>query len=249
MPFNTKVKGFSVSKVSNLHVGVTATFPCSYLSNEKEQLIMLIEPDLHAKEHYPDLMSMGFRRSGNDVYRPHCPDCEACQSLRIKCNEFILSKSQKRLLNKNKHFTIHINTTPKDDYFLLYQRYIDNIHKDGAMYPACPKQFKSFMRCTWGETLFIEVYDEDKLISVSVTDQLHSEVSSAWSAFYCFYDPDYSLHSLGKFAVLMQINSAKQQKIEFLYLGYYIQDCQKMNYKNQFNPHQRFINQQWKTFD
>lgn len=235
-----------MSDSSDLRVGLTATFPCSYLPEHEEQLIMLIEPHINAQQYYPDLMAVGFRRSGDQVYRPQCNEC---QSLRINNNHFQLSKSQKRLLNKNKRFTVVSTTTPGPHYFSLYQRYINQIHKDGPMYPACQKQFNSFIECHWGDILFIEIYEGDKLISVSVTDQLTNASNSSWSAFYCFYDPDYTSSSLGKFAVLQQIELAKQAQIEFLYLGYYIQSCQKMNYKNQFNPHQRFINQQWQTFD
>jgi len=234
---------------SNLNVALTETFDCSYLQEKKEQLIMLIDPEINAREHYLTLMSMGFRRSGDQVYRPHCPDCEACESLRLRCDDFIPSKSQKRLLNKNKHFNVIKSNQTKATYFPLYQRYINNVHKEGVMYPASLAQFESFITCHWGDIIFIEIYDQEKLIAVSVTDQIRHRRSSAWSAFYCFYDPDYHEYSLGKFAVLQQLKLAKQQQIDFLYLGYYIQNCRKMNYKNQFNPHQRFINHQWKQFD
>lgn len=210
---------------------------------------MLIEPEVNAQIFYPALMSIGFRRSGEQVYRPNCPQCNACQSLRIDCSSFNLSKGQKRLLNKNKHFTTALSRQVKPHYFLLYERYINHIHRDGSMYPACQNQFNDFIKCHWGDVIFIEIYDKDKLIAISVTDQLITENTRAWSAFYCFYDPDYRAQSLGKYAILQQIKIALSKKIEFLYLGYYIRDCQKMNYKNQFNPHQRFINQQWVKFD
>jgi len=238
-----------MSNTSDLRVGLTAAFACSYLDDKEEQLIMLVDPEVHAKQHYPALMSIGFRRSGDQVYRPHCPECNGCESLRVNSQNFKLSKSQKRLVNKNKHFTTFISAAPKASYYPLYERYINQVHKEGVMYPASPEQFESFLACSWGEMLFIEVYDAEQLISVSVTDQLCTDSATDWSAFYCFYDPDYSEHSLGKYAVLQQLDLAKQKNITFLYLGYYILDCQKMNYKNQFNPHQRFINQQWKSFD
>jgi len=238
-----------VSAPNDLKVGVTATFPCSYLDEQEEQLIMLMDPELHAQDNYLALMSIGFRRSGDQVYRPHCPNCDACESLRIKSSHFLLSKSQKRLLNKNKHLTTSQSTTVKPEYYPLYERYINEIHNDGVMYPASLAQFESFMACTWGKMIFIEIYDGEKLIAVSITDTMHNDISSAWSAFYCFYDPDYTNNSLGKYAVLQQLKLAKALKVDFLYLGYYIHNCQKMNYKNQFNPHQRLINQQWKTFD
>ncbi|WP_413692526.1 arginyltransferase [Psychromonas sp. KJ10-2] len=238
-----------MSQTSELKVGLTATFPCSYLAEKEEQLIMLLDPEDNAKQHYSALMAIGFRRSGEQVYRPHCPACNQCESLRIASQEFKLSKSQKRLLNKNKHFTTRIARTISVDYYPLYERYINQVHRDGVMYPATKTQFDSFVACTWGEILFVEVYDQDKLISVGVTDALNYGATSAWSAFYCFYDPDYAHTSLGKYTVLQQLALTKQHSIDFLYLGYYIQNCQKMNYKNQFNPHQRFINQQWKDFD
>ena len=43
------------------------------------------------------------------------------------------------------------------------------------MYPASLEQFESFIACAWGDVLFIEIYDGDKLIAVSVTDQLGTE--------------------------------------------------------------------------
>ena len=238
-----------MSQISDLNVGITAAFPCSYLPDQKEQLIMLIEPEQNARDHYLSLMSLGFRRSGDQVYRPQCPECEGCESLRISPTAFLLSKSQKRLLSKNKHFKVIQANQVKPEYFQLYERYINKVHQDGVMYPASLDQFESFIACSWGNVQFIEVYDDSKLIAVSITDLLQEGTQQAWSAFYCFYDPNYTAHSLGKYAVLQQLTLAKAQNVDFLYLGYYIQNCQKMNYKNQFNPHQRFIDQHWVSFD
>ncbi len=233
----------------SLNVGITKAFPCSYLADHEEQLIMLIEPQINAQHFYPTLLANGFRRSGDQVYRPHCAHCQACQSLRISIKQFKKSRSQRRLFNKNKKFRIEISEVAKTQYFNLYQRYINQIHSDGPMFPASTDQYEGFIKSTWNKTLFIEIYDQDKLISVSVTDQVNSKKNQAWSAFYCFYDPDYRDYSLGKFAVLSQLKLAKEFDIDWLYLGYYIENCQKMNYKTQFNPHQRFIDGQWLNFN
>jgi len=227
---------------------MTKSFPCSYLEGHQETLIMLIEPETNAKTYYPILIANGFRRSGNQVYRPHCEQCEACQSLRIPVQDFIKSRSQKRLVNKNKKFIVKVTDQAGDNYFELYRRYINKIHHDGPMFPASRVQYDDFIQSQWNQPLFIEIYDQDKLIAVSITDQLLTPQSRAWSAFYCFYDPDYPQHSLGKFAVLMQLELALEHQIDCLYLGYYIKSCQKMNYKTQFNPHQRFIDGEWKSF-
>lgn len=210
---------------------------------------MLIEPQKNAQHFYPLLLKNGFRRSGEQVYRPHCPHCQACQSLRISVKQFKKSRSQKRLFNKNRKFRIAISQTPKTQYFNLFQNYINQIHADGPMFPVSIEQYEEFIKSSWNKALFIEIYDQDKLISVSVTDQVNNKKSSAWSAFYCFYDPNYRAYSLGKYAVLIQLKLAEEFNIDWLYLGYYIEKCQKMNYKTQFNPHQRFINGEWIDFN
>jgi arginyl-tRNA--protein-N-Asp/Glu arginylyltransferase len=210
---------------------------------------MLIEPQTNARHFYPLLLENGFRRSGEQVYRPHCPDCQACQSLRIPVKLFKTSRSQKRLVNKNRQFRIALSNTPKDEYFNLYQDYINQIHPDGSMFPPSSKQYDEFFKSSWNNPLFIEIYDQDKLISVSVTDQLSHQGVKTWSAFYCFYAPDYRAYSLGKYAVLTQLRLAKEFNIDWLYLGYYIENCRKMNYKTQFNPHQRLINNSWVRFN
>ena len=233
---------------SSLNVGITKPFACSYLQDKQETLIMLIEPELNAKTHYPTLLANGFRRSGDQVYRPHCEQCQACQSLRIPVKNFIKSRSQKRLLNKNSAFIIKLARNVSENYFQLYQRYIDTVHHDGPMFPATKAQYHDFINSSWNSPLFIEIYDQQKLIAVSITDQLVTSTTRAWSAFYCFYDPDYHANSLGKFAVLTQLKLAVEHNIDFLYLGYYIEICKKMNYKTQFNPHQRFIEDEWKNF-
>lgn len=237
------------TQAASLNVAITKAFPCAYLTDQQEQLLALIDPQTNARYFYPTLLANGFRRSGDQVYRPHCAQCQACQSLRISAKNFKPSRSQKRLINKNKQLEIKISAKIQPQYFNLYRRYINAIHADGPMFPASIKQYEGFIESTWNDALFIEIYDQNKLICVSVTDQVNSEERRAWSAFYCFYDPDYRVNSLGTFAVLSQLNLAKAFGIDWLYLGYYIEKCQKMNYKTQFNPHQRFIDGLWSDFN
>jgi len=228
-----------------LNIGITAPFPCSYLPDLEEKLIMVINAEENATFFYPTLLAQGFRRNGNQLYRPQCDLCQACHSLRVHVDRFMPSRSQKRVINKNKTFRVQLSSTTKPAYYPLYQAYIDSVHRDGSMYPATRDQYDRFITSTWNQPLFLEIYADDKLIVVSVIDQVHSRNAKAWSAFYCFFDPSYQKHSLGKFAVLTQLSLAKQRGIDWLYLGYQIDACQKMNYKIEFKPHQRFINNEW----
>jgi len=223
--------------------GITQPFQCNYLLEEEERLLVAVDERLHNTEQYSWLMANGFRRSGDQIYRPHCINCKACKSIRVICDQFTLSKSQKRLLNKNKSYTLKTSTHAKDIYYELYENYINTIHHDGSMFPANMTQYETFTQSNVSEQLFIETWDEDILISVAVTDIL----VDALSAVYTFYHPDYRSNGLGVFSILNQIKLTNDYKKTFLYLGYQIDSCQKMNYKNKYYPYQELIENSWIT--
>ena len=223
--------------------GVTQPFPCNYLPDQKERLLMAVDARLHNNDKYSWLMANGFRRSSDQIYRPHCESCNACKSLRVVLSGFTPSKSQKRLLKKNNTFDVIISKSAKDNYYALYEKYINIIHRDGTMYPATEAQYESFTKTTVTEQVFIETWDNDTLISVAVTDILND----AFSAVYTFYHPDYKNRGLGVFSILNQIRLSTEFGKHYLYLGYQIDECKKMNYKNKYFPYQELINNHWIT--
>lgn len=226
-------------------VGITKTFPCSYLPEQEERLLIALDERLQNNHSYSILMMEGFRRSGEQSYRPHCPHCNACQSVRVIVDDFTPSKSQKRSLKRNAHFIVTTSEQLKDDYYPLYENYINSFHQDGSMFPANYQQFKSFLSSQLTKQLFIETWletdDEKKLVCVAVTDVLINGLS----AVYTFYHPEFKSHGLGVFSILTQINFCQQYQLPYLYLGYQIDDCKKMNYKNRYFPFERFVEQQW----
>ncbi|MCK5819845.1 MAG: arginyltransferase [Psychromonas sp.] len=230
-----------------LNLGISKSFACSYLPNRQERIIVLIDSAENAPHFYHFLIKKGFRRNGDQLYRPHCERCQSCQSLRIPVKRFKASKSQIRTINKNKHLTCRMSKQPKKSYYRLYKRYINTIHRGGPMHPATQEEYDTFLFSSWNIPLFLEIYDGKKLISVSVIDQIISKKTRSWSAFYCFYDPDYRKNSIGKYSILSQISISLQHGIDWLYLGYQIDACQKMNYKTEFKPHQRFVDDEWKN--
>lgn len=220
--------------MSYFKFGLSKEFDCSYLPDHKEQLLVYIDEEPMTQERYTFFQQEGFRRSQDTVYRPHCQDCNACQSVRLEVAKFAPSRSQKRIINKSKAFEVRISHNVKESYYPLFEKYINQRHHDGVMYPAEPSQLESFAVCDWLKPWFIEVYDDTKLIAVGVSDPS----SISLSAVYSFFDPEYAAYSLGTFLVLKQIELAIKSNRTHLYLGYFIADCQKMNYKTNFKPYQ-----------
>ncbi|MEG3768089.1 arginyltransferase [Alteromonas sp. 14N.309.X.WAT.G.H12] len=226
--------------------GLTQSFSCSYLPEKDEQLLVYAEEDQDLSLRYGQLIQAGFRRSGNLIYRPHCPECRACQSIRIPVNEFTPSRSQRRLLAKNKYLQTRLTTTPHGGYYPLYERYINTRHKDGSMYPASVAQYTGLIECSWKPPIFIEAYQDDALVAVAITDHIEQQDGGhAFSALYTFFAPELAHASMGTWMILQQIEYAKEKGYNYLYLGYQIDDCQKMNYKTKFLPHERFFENKW----
>lgn len=191
---------------------------------------------------YSQLSAKGFRRSGIHLYRPSCPECNACKSIRLPVKEIVLSKSQRRCVSKAKQFeVIHVKATDTDEHYQLYEKYINGRHKEGDMYPPTRELFRNFLLSYWANTNFMEIRLNSKLIACAVYDQLINSIS----AVYCYFDPDMKKLSLGKIAIVQQIIFAKEKQLDFLYLGYQIDECKKMNYKNKYHPVEEFIEGQW----
>jgi len=76
---------------------------------------------------------------------------------------------------------------------------------------------------------------------VAATDRL----TNGLSAVYTFFEPDSRIKGLGTYAVLWQIERAKQLGLTRLYLGYWIGACRKMSYKDNFRPLEAWNGRDW----
>lgn len=219
---------------------------CGYLDDRMARNL-IVDPDLRVDpELYRRLLSCGFRRSGEHVYRPCCSDCNACVPIRIPVDRFHANRTQRRILKRAD--TVRIETVPAEhrpEHYALYKKYTAERHPGGDMANADTRHYIEFLTASWAHTLFLELYREEDLLAVAVTDLL----PDALSAIYTFFDPDAARLSPGILSVLLQIHIAQNLGLEYLYLGYWIGDCRKMSYKVGFRPHQLYIDGQWREFE
>ena len=224
----------------------SAPEPCSYLDNRKS-VSAFANPhmDMDMKT-YNELIQHGFRRSGGYIYRPHCPQCQECISVRVPVRKHRYSRNEQRAIKRNSDIRISIMPGRyRDEHFDLYRRYINSRHNDGSMANPNKSDYHRFLICDWTDTLFFEYRLNRILIAVAVCDI----TDSGLSAVYTFFDPDYADRSPGHFAILSQINETQLRDLDYLYLGYWIRDCNKMSYKRRYKPLEAFLNDQWVALD
>jgi len=220
----------------------TVVDDCPYLDDQKSASI-LVDPDHEIDNALFTMLSRsGFRRSGDMLYSPKCPTCKACVSVRIPVNRFKASRGQKRVWRKNLDLTASIEDVRfEDEHFDMYLKYQHQRHPESSMCDEDPDKYIGFIDSYFSRSKFLCLRLEGKLIGISVLDQFEGGLS----AVYTFFDPDYSNRSLGTYAILYMIKLCRLRDIPFVYLGYWIDGSQKMDYKRQFKPIQGYQNRQW----
>lgn len=222
----------------------TPAHACSYLE-DRQASTLFVDPQARVNNRlYSDLSRQGFRRSGDYLYRPYCDGCSACVPVRVRTRDFVTRRRHRRIWRANEDLQLEIRPARfTREIYRLYARYIEQRHGDGDMYPPSEEQFNGFLMCSWGETRFFEFRRDQKLVAVAVVDVLDDGLS----AVYTFFDPEESHRSPGTLAVLWQIEHARDRGLPYLYLGYWIRDCNKMNYKDQFQPLEHYRLGNWSS--
>jgi arginine-tRNA-protein transferase len=130
--------------------------------------------------------------------------------------------------NKEDYLNIIIKLINKNYSFSEYQLLLLEQLKNGYM--------SFFVDSCLEEPLTKEliILENEKIIGVGIFDL----IEDYWSSVYFFYDPDYSKFSLGTFSILLEIELAKRYNANYYYIGYYIEKCNKMNYKKFFRPNE-----------
>jgi arginyl-tRNA--protein-N-Asp/Glu arginylyltransferase len=216
--------------------------PCSYLP-DRTAATLFIDPRFPLdRDRYGAFTRLGFRRSGDLIYRPHCPGCVACVPVRIPVERFRPNRGQRRIWKRNR--SVRVVTHPGAfvrEHFDLYLRYQAARHPGGGMDDPDSQKYINFLTGRRVETSFLEMRESNRLLGVAVIDRLNDGLS----AVYTFYDPDEAARSLGTYAILWEIEQARSLQLPWLYLGYWIGESRKMAYKTNFRPIEAYRNGRW----
>lgn len=221
---------------------LTEPHACSYL-DQQQASTLFVDPSLRLNcQQYTELSGLGFRRSGQYVYQPHCANCHACVAVRVVVDDFVANRLHKRIIRYNQDLQVKkILPQLTKEYFWLYERYIGMRHFDGDMYPATREQYKSFLVDAPDFCHFFEFRSDEQLLAIAVVDVLEDGLS----AVYTFFEPLERRRSLGSYAILWQIQECKRLGLPYLSLGYWIKNCRKMSYKLDYRPVELYMNERW----
>lgn len=228
---------------------VTAPQPCPYLDGRMERKLFTALQGDSAGRLNDTLSKQGFRRSQNVLYRPSCADCKACMSARIRVADFVLSKSQKRVLKRNAHLKSD-PTSPwaTEEQYALFRRYLDSRHADGGMADMDIFEFAAMIEETPIKSRVVEYSTPPEgketrrhLTAVCLTDVLDDGLSMVYS----FYEPGHEKNSLGTYIILDHIAIAQAAGLPYVYLGYWVPGSPKMDYKSKFSALEIYKDGRW----
>ncbi len=218
---------------------VTAPQRCPYLPGRFERKLFT-----HLTQDKPaalvdSLLKGGFRRSQNIAYMPYCDGCQACISVRVPVDEFVTTRSFRRVAARNRDLAVRrVQARPTSEQYGLFRDYIDSRHNDGGMADMSVLDYAMMVEDTMVDTFVTEYrlrpehalergIDSGPLIGVMLCDRLSDGISLVYS----FYDIAARDRSLGTHMIVDHVAHARALGLPYLYLGYWIHGSAKMAYK------------------
>ncbi len=219
---------------------VTSPAPCPYLPGRSERKVFTELKGPHADQLNEALGRIGFRRSQTVAYRPSCLDCQACVSVRVPVGEFAPSTTQKRNLKRNSSLvTSECRPWATGEQFDLLRKYLGTRHPGGGMAAMDEIDYADMVEHTPVTSYVVEYREPSdglmpgRLVGACLTDRQ----GDGLSMIYSFYDPEHEVRSgLGNYIILDHIRRAAEEGLGYVYLGYWVEGSDRMQYKIRYRP-------------
>ena len=193
------------------------------------------------------LLALGYRRSGDFVYRTQCPTCRECKPTRVDVTKFRCTRSMKRIQRRGVHDLSHRWSEPRVDSkrIELFNQHREQRGLGQESPPIDAESYRSFLADSCCETQELSIRFREDLIAIAIVDIGETSIS----AVYTHFDPQFGRYSLGTYAILRQIEFAIATDRQYLYLGMYVSANTHLNYKARFLPQQRLDQGEWRDYD
>jgi len=236
---------------------LTAPSPCPYLPGREERKVFTHLVGERATQLNDVLTHGGFRRSQSIAYRPACEHCRACVSVRICVDDFHEARSFRRVRQANGDLLGDMRAAvPTAEQYSLFRAYLDSRHSEGGMADMTVLDYAMMVEDSHVRTRLIEYRlrgpgtavhgrGQGALYAVALSDVLADGLSMVYS----FYEPEAPGRSLGTFMILDHVAKAKAMGLPYVYLGYWVDGSEKMDYKRRFLPQERLMPSGWERVE
>jgi len=204
---------------------LTAPSPCPYLPGKEERKVFTHLVGERAGDLNDLLTHGGFRRSQSIAYRPACEACRACISVRVVVDDFRPSRSMRRIRADNADVIGEMRVSvPTSEQYSVFRGYLDHRHFDGGMADMTVLDYAMMVEDSHVETKLVE---------------------------YRTHGPDSRINGRGAGGLLAvdHIARARRMGLAYVYLGYWVRDSRKMDYKGRFLPQERLLADGWTRFE
>jgi leucyl-tRNA---protein transferase len=222
--------------------------PCPYLPGRTERKVFARLTGTLAQPLNEALTHSGFRRSQSIAYRPACEGCSACVSVRIVAGEMDFTRSQKRIVRRNADLIrSEVAAEATREQFALLRTYLDSRHAGGGMSDMGLFDYVAMVEETPVSTHIVEYRrrgedgEPGALVACALSDVLRDGLSMVYS----FFHPGEDARSLGTYMILDHVRTARMRELQHVYLGYWVQGSEKMDYKARFRPMEALGREGW----